>query len=43
MVEVVTIVLKWMVTAMFFGKIYKKITNIIEVISGVRDADSFVI
>lgn len=42
MVEVVTVVLKWMVTVMFFSKIYRKLEKI-EVISGVRDADSFVI
>lgn len=41
MVEVVTVVLKWMVTVMFFSKIYRKL-EIIEVIS-VRGADSFVI
>ena len=42
MVEVVTVVLKWMVTVMFYSKIYRKL-EIIEVISGVRDADSVVI
>ena len=42
MVEVVTVVLKWTVTVMFFSKISRKL-EIIEVISSVRDADSFVI